>query len=78
MKVTELQNILQSWKVSDQLYSIMIGGLPNEKLCLVQLSEKEWEVYYSERGKKTGIKVFSSEDEACEYFLQKMARYRQD
>ncbi|MFC3932568.1 hypothetical protein ACVR0S_09595 [Streptococcus dentapri] len=78
MTIAELKNILLSWQVPEDLYSIMLGGLPNEKLCLVKESEKHWEVYYSERGRKSGLKVFESEDKACDYFLRKLSRYRQD
>ncbi|WP_273449546.1 hypothetical protein [Streptococcus ferus] len=78
MLVVELRNTLIEWKVPEELYSIMLGGLPNEKLCLTENPENKWEVYYSERGRKTGLKIFNSEEEACEYFLKKLSRYRQD
>ncbi len=29
-----------------------------------------WSVYYSERGIKRGLKKFSTESEACDYFLK--------
>ena len=48
-------------------------GVPNEKLCIVR--EGKWQVYYSERGNKSGLKVFETETEACEFFLRKMKRY---
>lgn len=43
------------------------GGLPNEACCLSQ-NGSQWEVYYSERGRKTGLKVFDNEEAACDYF----------
>ena len=52
---------------------IMTGGLPNEKLCIVK--EDKWQVYYSERGNKSGLKIFETETEACEYFLGEIKRY---
>lgn len=58
--------------VSQDLYSILTGGLPNEMLCIVK--EEMWQVYYSERGKKVGQKFFDTE-EACEYFYEKLKRY---
>ena len=51
----------------------MVGGLPNETLCIVK--EDTWQVYYSERGSKSGLKLFKTESEACEFFLCKMKRY---
>ncbi|GAB2708916.1 hypothetical protein GCM10027272_23820 [Hymenobacter frigidus] len=33
-----------------------------------------WEVYYSERGKKYNVRPFTTEDEACRYFLAFISR----
>ncbi|NLK78583.1 MAG: hypothetical protein GX284_12950 [Clostridiales bacterium] len=73
MTIKELEQELEQIGVPKDLYSIMIGGLPNEKLCIVR--EGKWQVYYSERGNKSGLKVFETETEACEFFLRKMKRY---
>ena len=73
MTIIELERELLQLGISDDLYSIMTGGLPNEKLCIVK--EDKWKVYYSERGKKSGLKIFETETEACEYFLRKLKRY---
>lgn len=73
MKVNELKSKLDEIGVSRDLYSIMVGGLPNERLCIVK--DEMWQVYYSERGNKVGQKVFETEEEACEYFYRKMKRY---
>ena len=74
MKVEELLSALENLGVPKDLYSILSGGLPNEKLCLVH--EDEWRIYYSERGSKTGEKSYLTEDEACEAFLEKMRKYK--
>lgn len=73
MLVNELKDKLDEIGVPQGLYSIMIGGLPNERLCIVK--EEMWQVYYSERGKKAGQKFFETEEEACEYFYRKLKRY---
>lgn len=73
MTVNELQKKLDKIGVSQDLYSIMVGGLPNERLCIVK--EEKWQVYYSERGKRVGQKFFETEEEACEYFFGKLKRY---
>lgn len=73
MRIIELEKELKKIGIPDNLYSIMIGGLPNEKLCIIK--EDKWQVYYSERGSKTGLKIFNTETEACEYFLRKLKRY---
>ena len=73
MTIDELQKELNKLGVSQDLYSLMIAGFPNEKLCIVK--EESWQVYYSERGHKSGLKIFDTETEACEFFLRKMKRY---
>ena len=73
MTIDELEEYLNEIGIKKDLYSIMKGGLPNERLCIVK--EDAWQVYYSERGRKSGIKNFNSESEACEYFINKIKRY---
>ena len=73
MTVAQLEKELKMMGIPKELYSIMVGGLPNEKLCIVK--EDTWQVYYSERGNKSGLKIFETESDACEYFLRKMKRY---
>lgn len=73
MNIRELEENLNALGIPNDMYSIMEGGLPNEKLCIVQ--EKNWQVYYSERGCKTGLTVFDTEEEACEYFYNELKPY---
>ena len=75
MTVAALEHKLNEMGIPNNLYSILRGDLPNEKLCLAK--EDTWQVYYSERGRKSGLKEFATEAEACEYFLGKMERYAQ-
>lgn len=56
------------------MYSLLIGGFPNEAFCLIEIEDGR-EVYYSERGKKNGIKQYASESEACEYMYKKLIKY---
>lgn len=44
----------------------MNDELPNEAFCLNKKGDI-WEVYYSERGVKSQLKLFHNEDEACNY-----------
>ena len=44
------------------------GGLPNEAYCMEEIGGK-WYTYYSERGHRTSLKAFETEQEACSYFL---------
>lgn len=66
MKKYELQTRLKNENVPIDSYCLD-GGYPNEAYCL-EFNEDVWEVYYSERGKKTSLKTFTDEEDACNYF----------
>ena len=66
LKKDELQQLLIRSNVPNDLYNLN-GGLPNEVFCLNK-EDNSWEVYYSERGVKSQLTEFESEDEACDYF----------
>jgi hypothetical protein len=68
MNRAELEVILRERNVSPLAYCLG-GGLPNERYTLDQSGAK-WSVYYSERGLRSGERVFESEDEACRYLLE--------
>jgi len=74
MKIKELEQKLQEINVPKEVYSILKGGLPNEQYCITKNGD-DWEVYYSERGNKSGLKIFDAEEKACEYFYKKVAKY---
>ena len=59
-------------KIPKGSYSFTVE-LPNEALCIFRHGE-EWEVYYSERGKKTNLMIFKTESEACEYFYKHLLK----
>jgi hypothetical protein len=68
----ELQECLNKMKVPQDFYSLN-GGLPNEAYC-IGYNNGYWEVYYSERGNKTDLKKFKSEDEACMFFYSSISK----
>ena len=72
MTKAELAVKLAKSGVPDAAYSLS-GGLPNEAYCL-EHSAGKWYFYYSERGLKSGLKVFGSEQEACDYFFVTIKR----
>ena len=74
MTVEELKKRLDEIGVPDDLYSLLIGGFPNEAYCLIK-NEDGWEVYYSERGQKSDVQQFENESEACEYLLEELKPY---
>lgn len=57
MKVNELTERLNEMEVARNVYSINSVEYPNEAYSIFW-NGSEWEVYYSERGKKRGIKKF--------------------
>lgn len=67
MNKEKLRSTLLNKGISRSYYSLE-GGLPNEKFCL-DCENGKWIVYYSERGIRTGIRYFDSEDEGCDYLL---------
>jgi len=67
----ELKNALIASGISSAAYSLS-GGTSNESYVLVQESEGQWAVYYCERGQRVGLRLFSSESEACEHFLDRI------
>lgn len=72
MTKIELQKRLQEEHIRNDAYCLD-GGLPNEAFCLNK-NGKQWEVYYSERGGKSGLKIFNSEEEACSYFYNLLVK----
>jgi hypothetical protein len=52
----------------DRMAYSLDGGLPGEKYCLED-RRSEWAVYYSERGLRTGERIFATEDAAARYLL---------
>jgi hypothetical protein len=76
MNVLKLKKRLNELRIPEEAYSILEGGLPNEQLCIIR-NDDSWEVYYSERGRKSGVKIFEDENKACEYFLEKLKKYSQ-
>lgn len=70
MNLQQLKDHLNSAKVHPDAVGIGVG-LPyeTEKYCIVK-EGKYWEVYYSERGNKSGLKRFSLEEDACKHLLE--------
>ena len=72
MNISELARILAETDIPSDAYSFE-GGLPDEAFCVGhESSGGRWEVYYSERGRKSGLRMFDSEDEACGHFIEMM------
>lgn len=75
MDIKSLKSELEANKVPEDLYYFLKDeGFPNEAFCLVENGNK-YEVYYSERGYKRGLKQFDTEDAACRYLRIKLLVY---
>ncbi len=72
MTLAELESSLAISNVPKDAYCLT-GGLPNEAYCIVEANGK-WQVYYSERGSRSGLKDFDTEPDACNYFLDTLMR----
>jgi hypothetical protein len=68
MNREQLKNQLETLRIDPTAYDLS-GGFPNERLVLNQEQDGAWEVYYSERGQKSGLRIFNSEESAIQYFL---------
>ena len=76
MNKNDLRKMLTDSNIPKDTYSLD-GGLLNEAYCLNQNGDR-WEVYYSERAQKTGLKIFETESEACEYFYNSLVQMLKD
>lgn len=72
MNIRDLKEFLLTNQVPEDAYSLD-GGLPNEAYCISK-EGNQWEVYYSERGRKCGLVTFDTEDSACNYFQLLISR----
>lgn len=70
MTTEELRTLLIEEGFRSDSYCLE-GGLPSEAYCL-ENRRSEWEVYYSERGDRSGERTFSSESEACANLLERL------
>lgn len=66
MNIKELKELLQKENIPENAYSLS-GGLQHDTYCIDEIYGT-WEIYYTELGQKSNLKVFKSEDEACNYF----------
>lgn len=66
MNIKELSRRLMKLGIPTDAYTLQ-GGLPNDRLCLSHADS--WEVYYSDQGRKSDLRRFAREEEACVYML---------
>jgi hypothetical protein len=71
VKLSDVQEIIEAARVDPSYYSL--DGERHEALCLVPAGST-WHVFLSERGQRYEEHAFSTEDEACTYFLKRLFR----
>ena len=73
MNREELRRRLEREGIMKTAYSL--GGADDgEQHVLRQAPGGKWSVYYSERGEKSGLRLFDTEHEACECLLDRILR----
>lgn len=72
MNKDDLEKKLREKGIPQDAY-MLSRGFPNEKFCFSN-EGNTWEVYYSERGMKTNLKKFNTEEDACEYFYNQLLK----
>jgi hypothetical protein len=73
MNTSQLEQKLQEHEIRPDCYSLD-GSVINEALILEPSNGNGWRIYYSERGLRSGEKVFFTEEEACVVFLEMLLR----
>jgi hypothetical protein len=69
MRVSDVREIVVTAQVDPRLYSF--ESEQHESLCLLPFGQT-WRVFISERGQRREDHSFSTEDEACVYFLKRI------
>ncbi|HSW57844.1 MAG TPA: hypothetical protein VLH15_05545 [Dehalococcoidales bacterium] len=73
MNRIDLKNILDKEGISPQSYSLD-GPQGVDSAYVLEERFGTWFVYFFEKGKKGNEQIFGNEDEACQYYLDKILR----
>ncbi|MBR4404006.1 MAG: hypothetical protein IKT10_02730 [Clostridiales bacterium] len=70
MDIYQLRNELETWNIDPRC--INIGDIASYDACfnLIHKRNGNWEIFYGEQGRKTDHKVFRTEREACDAFIE--------
>lgn len=72
MNIDALKDALRRANIDERFVSLD-GSARDESLVLEHEPVMGWTVYYSERGQRTGERTFRSEDQACQFILDKLS-----
>ena len=73
MKIPQLRKALQDLKILRRAVSIE-GVDAGEEQYRIEKDGKYWVTYYYERGNKALLREFSTEEEACDHFVEMLRR----
>jgi RecB family exonuclease len=73
MKIPELRKALAELRVLRRAVSVE-GIDTREEQYRLEKDGKHWVTYYYERGNKNEFREFSSEDDACDHFLEMLSK----
>ncbi|MBT2533897.1 hypothetical protein J7E83_17555 [Arthrobacter sp. ISL-48] len=65
--VSELQYQIAQTRISPASYSI--GEFGDDRSCIVQAPDGDWETFNGERGKKLDLRRWDDEGDACVFFV---------
>lgn len=68
MNIIELEQELRVRNIREDAYSLT-GIAYDERLVISKLQNGKWQIYYSERGLKTGLSEYNNEGDACNAYL---------
>ena len=69
MNLADLERLLESEGRPRDSYCLT-GGLPDEAYCIEKPAFGKWRTYYSERGLRTDLTEFDTEEHACRSFYK--------
>ena len=73
MNVFQLKEILKTEGIAERYYLLDGKGVKEDKIC-IELVDEEWQVYYSERGKKYSLATYANESDACDEVLLRLQK----
>lgn len=71
MNLAELARVLAAIGISPQV--LALGGHADYSWCVEQTPDGAWEVYWYERGNKSGLVQLRTESDACFQLLGRLA-----
>ncbi len=75
MDIGEVKKMIVKAGIPESLYYVG-EGLPSEAFCIYE-KEGVFVVYYSERGCRRGERKFTKAEEAVNYLLPKLIKYKE-